>query len=58
MQIVSYTIFICHGSFLVFAKNNRTTESFSRMKIITLFSLHHFVNMHAKWREAVLKHTV
>ena len=58
MQIVPYTIFICHGSFLVFAKNYRTAESFSRMKIITLFSLHHFVNMHTKWRKAVLEHTV
>lgn len=35
MQIVSYTISICHGSFLVFAKNYRKTESFSRVKIIT-----------------------
>lgn len=58
MQIVSYTISICHGSFLVFAKNYRKTESFSRVKIITKFSFLHFVNMHAKWREAVLKYTV
>ena len=35
MQIVSYTISICHGSFLAFSKNYRKTESFSRVKIIT-----------------------